>query len=628
MALLLGCLNAPPPATAYTVTQKGGSSSGGSVPTGALRSLLGQRVTVPGHAGNLVRTGSTFNDSIQKVTSTATNPAATGVNVMASPIPFVQYSLQGLWSSPTLSDSLSLVRVSSSAAKAPLHGLNVRRFSAFTSPAATDRIIIRYKAGIVKTQSLTSRLLGYGKIVQSVATPRMTFDVMTFDTSGGRTIDDALAYCRSLPEVAYAEPDGIVHAFGTPDDTDFGDQWNFTQLNMPNVWETVTGNPAVVVAVVDTGLYRSLPDFAASKANPVHVQSGYNAITQMEDSSTTSDPTASSDDNGHGTHVSGTIAESTNDGFEVAGMAYGVTLLPVKVLDKTGQGFWSDVAAGIEWAIRQTPKPAVINLSLGSSQPNATLHAALLDAYNAGVAVVAAAGNEGSGQVDYPAAYQDCVLSVGATGVKKELAYYSNYGPQLGVVAPGGDDSVFPSTSPQSYQDWIWQETITGYNESTGQTDYAEGLFGYEGTSMAAPHVSALAALLRSQNARMTPAEIYNRIEHTADDLGTPGRDDTYGYGLIDPAAALGTSSSHGQNQAVAGAIQLNAAPASYTFHPSENSAATFEANITSGSGNLILKLYDSNGVLLATSPASRTPVLSYIFNGAGVSRIEVDSVQ
>ncbi len=551
-----------------------------------------------------------------------------GASIATAQTPSVQFSLQGFWSSPTLSDSLSLVAPPSSAAKVPLHALTVRRLPTIAFREATDRIIIRYRAGTVKTQALASRMLAYGTIVQSVTTPHMMFDVMKVDTSGGRTIDDTLAYCRSIPEVAYAEPDGIVHALGTPDDTDFGDQWNFTQLNMPNVWETVTGNPAVVVAVVDTGLYRSLPDFAGAKENPVHVQSGYNAITQTQDGSTTSDPTASSDDNGHGTHVSGTIAEATNDGFEVAGMAYGVTLLPVKVLDKTGQGFWSSVAAGIEWAIQQTPRPAVINLSLGSSQPNETLHAALLDAYNAGVAICAAAGNEGSGQLDYPAAYQDCVLSVGATGVNKELAYSSNFGPQLDVVAPGGDDSVFPSTSPQYYQDWIWQETITGYDEATGQTDYAEKLLGYEGTSMATPHVSALAALLKSQNARMTPAEIYKKIESTGDHLGAPGRNDTYGYELIDPAAALGSSSSHGQNQVVTGTIQANAGTASYTFHPSSNSAATFEATMTSGSGNLTLKLYDHAGVLLAASTASRTPALSYILNGMGLYRIEVDSVQ
>ena len=309
-------------------------------------------------------------------------------------------------------------------------------------------------------------------------------------------------------------------------------------------------------------------------------------------------------------------------------MAYGVTLLPVKVLDQTGQGSESDVAAGIEWALQQNPKPAVINLSLGSSQPSTTLHAALQDAYNAGVAIFAAAGNEGSSQVDYPAAYQDVVMSVGAIGVNKELAYYSNFGPQLDVVAPGGDDTAFPSTSPQSYKDWIWQETIAGYSESTGQTDYTGGLFGYEGTSMATPHVAALAALLKSQNASMTPADIYKRIEDTADDLGAPGRDDTYGFGLIDPTTALGTTPAHGQNQVVTGAIQVNAAPPSYTFRASANSSASFEANTTSGSGNLKLTLYDSNDVLLTSSAASKTPVLSYTFSGAGVYRIEVSSSQ
>lgn len=550
-----------------------------------------------------------------------------GVNSTVSQSSVVQFSLQGSWSSPTPSDSLSQVTSFSSGPSIAVQKLTTRAFSRVSAQATTGRIIIRYKDGVVRTASLVSRLQGFGKIVQSVSNPRMAFDSIEVDTSGGRTVEDALAYCRSLPEVVYAELDGAVHILGTPNDTDFSVQWNLSLLNMPNVWNTVTGNPAVVVAVVDTGLYRSLPDFAGARTNPVHVQAGYNAITQTADTSTTSDPTASSDDNGHGTHVSGTIAEATNDAFEAAGMAYGVTILPVKVLDQTGSGTDSDVAAGIEWAIQQTPKPDVINLSLGSTQPSTTLHTALQDAYNAGVAIFAAAGNESSSEVDYPAAYQDVVVSVGAIGVNKELAYYSNYGTLLDVVAPGGDDSAFASSSPQYYEDWIWQETIAGYNSTTGKTDYTEGVFGYEGTSMATPHVSALAALLKSQNASLTPAQIYARIESTADDLGAPGRDTTFGYGLIDPAAALGTTvSAYGQSQTVTGSIVGGAAAPSYTFHASANSSVKFEASMTSGTGSLVLKLYDSNNTLLATSPTSKTPVLAASIGAAGTYRIEVSS--
>ena len=272
LGLLLGCLNAPAPAATYVVTYNGNGSTGGSVPADARKYLPGQTVTVLGNTGSLVRTGFNFSGWNTQANGSGTtySPSATfamgkaNVTLYAlwtSPTPTAQYSLRALWSSPTLSDSLSLVTVSSRATRVPLSSLDIRPLSQIPPKETTNRIIVRYKDGTVKTQSLASRLLGYGKIVQSVATPTMMFDAMEVDTSGGRTVDDTLAYCRSLPEVAYAEPDGIVHILGTPNDAAFGRQWNFTQLNMPNVWNTVTGNPAVVVAVVDTGLRRSLPDF-------------------------------------------------------------------------------------------------------------------------------------------------------------------------------------------------------------------------------------------------------------------------------------------------------------------------------------------------------------------------------
>ena len=552
--------------------------------------------------------GYVFSPLSQTATISTTNPTVPGVNFTAD-----TYSLLGLWSSPNQSDSLSPVTTSSRTTKAALHTLGIRRLSKVSSAATSDRVIVRYKDGVVKSQDLTSRVLRYGRRVQSVATAHLTFDAIKIDTSGGHTLSEALSYYRSLPEVAYAEPDDIVHALGTPpNDPDFSIQWDLSQLNVPSVWNTVMGSSGVVVAVVDTGLYRPLPD------SPVNIQFGYNAITQKADTSTP--PFASDDDNGHGTHVSGTIDEDGNNDVECAGMAYGVTLLPVKVLDETGSGYISDVAAGIEWAIQQTPKPSVINMSLGSSSPNATLQAAVQDAYNAGVAVIAAAGNESSPTMDYPAAYQPYVLSVGATGYNKELAYYSNYGSQLDVVAPGGDDTAFsPDTDTR---DWIWQETIAGYDSTTGQTSDAEGVYGYEGTSMATPHVSALAALLISQNATMTPAAIYSRIERTADSLGAAN---TYGYGLIDPLAAVGAArGSYDRSQTVIGPVQVTTPP-SYTFNSVANSTVKFTASLTSGSGSLTLKLYDSGSILLSSSSTSPTPLLSYTFTAAGTYRIEVN---
>jgi|GEM_PF-978101 len=560
-----------------------------------------------------------FSPASQQATLSSASASYSGANFTT-----IQYSLRGLWSSPSQSGSLNLVTTSSLASRPASQALRVKALSKVSYQQATDRIVVRYRTGIARSQSLASRVLSQGKVVQRVTTSRLMFDAVKIDTSSGKTLSDALAYYRSLPEVADARPDGIVHALGTPNDTNWNWQWDLQQLNMPTVWSTVTGAPGVVVAVLDTGLYRSLPDFAGSSTNPTHVQPGYNALTSTVDTSTTHDPTASSDDNGHGTHVSGTIAEASNNGFDVAGMAYGVTLLPVKVLDQTGSGYWSDVAAGIEWAITQTPKPAVINMSLGGSIGDPSLLQAVEDAYNAGVAVIAAAGNESLPSMDYPAAYQPYVLSVGATGYNKELAYYSNYGSQLDVVAPGGDDSVVTnSASPNYYEDWITQETINGYNSTTGTTDYGYALWWYEGTSMATPHVSALAALLVCQNSSLTPAQVYDRIERTADSLGAAS---TYGYGLIDPAAAIVASGgTYDQSQTVTGAVQV-ATPSSYTFAAAANSAVKFEGSLSPMSGSLTLKLYDSNNNLLSSSSGSPT-VLSFTFTAAGTYRIEVDYI-
>ncbi len=560
--------------------------------------------------------GYVFSPSSQQATLAGSSASDSGINFAT-----VQYSLHGVWSSASQSGALNPV-ISTIAARPASQTLRVKKLSRLSAQQATDRIIVRYRTGTARSQSLDTRVLSQGRLVQRVTAPRLMFDTVKIDTGSGKTLSDALAYYRSLPEVADARPDGIVHSLGTPNDTNWSWQWDLQQLNMPSVWNTVTGTSGVVVAVLDTGFYRSLPDFAGSSTNPTHVQLGYNALTNTADTTTTSDPTASSDDNGHGTHVSGTIAEAANNAAGVAGMAYGVTLLPVKVLDQTGSGYWSDVAAGIEWAITQTPKPSVINMSLGGSIGDPSLLQAVQDAYNAGVAVIAAAGNEGQPSMDYPAAYQPYVLSVGATGYNKELAYYSNYGTQLDVVAPGGDDSVVTnSASANYYEDWITQETINGYDSTTGVTDYGYGLWWYEGTSMATPHVSALAALLVCQNSSLTPAQIYDRIERTADSLGAAS---TYGYGLIDPAAAIGASSgTYDQGQTVTGPVQVSSPP-SYTFTAAANSAVKFDGSLSPASGSLTLKLYDSGNNLLASSSGSPT-VLSYTFVAAGTYRIEVD---
>jgi serine protease len=333
-------------------------------------------------------------------------------------------------------------------------------------------------------------------------------------------LEEVVEYYRSLPYVEYAEPDEIMYALGVPNDPDYRYQWNLTQLQMPRVWDAVTGDPGVVVAVIDTGVAYDLSDYRATS-----FVSGWDFVNNDADPY---------DDNGHGTHVSGTVAQSTNNNSGGAGLAYGVSIMPLKVLGGDGSGFTSDIASAVYWAADNGAD--IINLSLGGGGATTTMRNALSYAYGKGVAIFAASGNEDS-PVGYPAAYDDYVMAVGATAYNKQRSYYSNYGTSLDIVAPGGDTSADLNADGQP--DGIFQQTITGYDPYTGRTDYTPKHFMFQGTSMASPHVAALGALLRSADPSLTPSEIYTIIRDTAEDLGNSGWDSFYGYGLMNPADAI-----------------------------------------------------------------------------------------
>ncbi|MFT5682873.1 MAG: serine protease, partial [Myxococcota bacterium] len=234
------------------------------------------------------------------------------------------------------------------------------------------------------------------------------------------------------------------------------------------------------------------------------------------------------DDNGHGTHVAGTIAQATDNSSGVAGLAYDATIMPIKVLDSSGSGYVSDTVLGINYAV--TNGADVINLSLGSTSYSSAEAAAVANAYSNGVFVAAATGNSGGSSVDYPAAYSGAV-AVGATRYGNALASYSNKGSAVDLVAPGGDTSR--DDNGDGYADGVLQETFSGSTWS---------YYFFQGTSMAAPHVAAAAAMLMAEGASNTDAEA--ALIATATDLGSSGWDSSYGYGLIQPDAALALLSS------------------------------------------------------------------------------------
>ena len=343
----------------------------------------------------------------------------------------------------------------------------------------------------------------------------------------GKVKEKVQEYARR-PDVVYAEPNYYAQAFAAPNDFYYALQWNFAAssaggINLEEAWTKTTGAD-VTVAVVDTGIayedygsFVQAPDLAAT-----NFISGYDFVNNDDHAN---------DDNSHGTHVAGTIAQSTNNSIGVAGIAYDATLMPVKVLNKKGSGTYTAIANGIRYAANH--EADVINLSLGGPYPSTTLESALAYAHSKNVTIVAAAGNDGTGTVSYPAAYDAYVIAVGATRVDKTLAYYSNWGSNLDLVAPGGDVNVDQNSDGQ--KDGILQNT---FNPTTKVvSDF--GYYFFQGTSMASPHVAGVAALVIAAGVATSPADVQKVLQTTALDLGAEGRDNTYGHGLIDAGKAL-----------------------------------------------------------------------------------------
>jgi len=340
-------------------------------------------------------------------------------------------------------------------------------------------------------------------------TPKLNSLFSTSDNvyivEGDRALLSALKNSELKDYTEYIEPNYIYQASLIPNDPEYPKQWNLRSINIEPAWDETKGD-GVTVAVLDTGISR-VPDLQDTK----FVQ-GYDFVN---------DRIEAYDDVGHGTHVAGTIAQTTNNEYGVAGIAHEAKLMSLKVLSASGSGTVADIAEAIKFAADN--QADVINMSLGGGGESQLMKEAIDYAHQKGVTIVAAAGNSNQNSASYPARYPH-TIGVAAIGPAAEKAPYSNFGAGVDISAPGGVVTENDSSGG------ILQNTI---DPQTGKPIFAA----YQGTSMASPHVAAVAALLKSAGVE-SPDEILEILKQSSRKVAEDPLNH-FGAGHLDAAAAV-----------------------------------------------------------------------------------------
>ncbi|MGI4716966.1 MAG: S8 family serine peptidase [Janthinobacterium lividum] len=466
----------------------------------------------------------------------------------------------------------------------------------------TDRIIVKYKdaapaakaAGQKQARMATALSADrkarldragqeFGMLVSE--SHAISTGARVFKLNGRKHLDEVKKLAAEMmardPNIEYAEPDRIMTHMATANDPYYAQQWHYTDpvggLRLPTAWDKSTGT-GVVVAVIDTG-YRPHADLSGQ------ILQGYDFISTASigndgngRDSDASDPgdrvvagecyagSPASNSSWHGTHVAGTVAARTNNSLGVAGVAYNAKIVPARVLGKCG-GYTSDIADAITWTSGGTVtgvpananKAKVLNLSLGGSGAcDATTQSAINGARSRGSVVVVAAGNDNMNVSNASPANCSGVIAVAATGKTGGRASYSNYGTLVDVAAPGGDGSYSVIS------------TLNSGTNAPGSDNYA----GYQGTSMATPHVAGVAALMFAAKSTLTPDQVESMLKSTA--RAFPATCSGCGTGIVDATAAV--------NAAIGGTTL----PSGPTISESESNNTTGTADLVSTSGTTV----------------------------------------
>ena len=445
---------------------------------------------------------------------------------------------------PELRDNEAIVKFSSAVAARNFSGSNAQ---VSMSAAGDNRAVL---VSQLNGSARSASALSAGPLMSDFLSELLARNPASYERF---TTLAAIKKLNQRDDVIYAEPNYVRRILQVPNDTHYGLQWHYPSINLPQAWDVTTGTPAtgsVIVAVVDTGVFLTHPDFDGqlvpgfdfiSDASNAADGDSMNGIDDRDDNpDDPGDSNLAGSSSWHGTHVAGTVAAKTNNSSGIAGVSWGAKIMPLRVLGRDGGSDFDIVqavlfAAGLPNNSNTVPaqKVDVINLSLGGPGFSQSTQDAFNQVRNEGVIVVAASGNDNTSNLSYPASY-DGVVSVAATGFNGTRAPYSTFGTQVDVAAPGGDMST------DANNDGNTDGVLSALVDDSSGTRKPTFAF-YQGTSMATPHVAGVLALMRAVYPELAPSDVDTLLAagDITNDAGAAGRDDEYGHGIIDALKAV-----------------------------------------------------------------------------------------